>query len=212
MNSNIVTAINTKENTLEFNLTVQGLDANDVSVRLIVETEKIEFGFPCNKKDDSDVWTVTLPVLNMLEKTAYPFKLTVIADGYYFEPHKGTLNVVGSQEIYSSAPKNVSVKPKENSDTDNDKKDDDKKDDDKKEKSDKVKESIKYTKQREKPIEQIAKELMESTLFKKSSNTHTMESTTKKVKEDDKVDNVLKNLGINVSNKKPNKFKFNLKD
>lgn len=205
MNSNIITAINTKENTLEFNLTIQGLDSNDVSVRLIVETENIEFGFCCSKKEgSSDVWEVTLPKLPMLEKTAYPFKITVVADGYYFEPHKGTLNLVGSQEIYSTTPKNVSLKPKKDSDDDSEKEEKE----EKTEKKEVKEETYRYTKQREKPISQIAEELMKQASFnKKVPLTESVNDTNKQ----QKIDKVLQELGISIKPQSTRR-KFKLSD
>lgn len=108
---NIVTITNAKKNTLQFELSIEGLEAKEVSVRFVVETAKgIELGFMC-KNSDGEKWEVNIPKLEMLEKTAYPFHIDVIADGYYFEPMKGTINVVGSQQIYASEPKNTTLAP-----------------------------------------------------------------------------------------------------
>lgn len=108
---NLVTITNTKKNTIQFDLSIEGLEANNVSVRFVVETAKdMELGFLC-KQQDGDKWEVDIPEIEILEKTAYPYHIDVIADGYYFEPLKGTMNVVGSQQIYASSPKTKTDAP-----------------------------------------------------------------------------------------------------
>lgn len=149
---NVITINNTKKNTLEFDVSIQGLDTKDVDVKFVIKTKGMDLAFAA-KHDKGDTWSVTIPELPMVEKTTYKCHVCVVADGYYFEPMKGTVNIVGSHEIYTTTPKNVTLEP-------DDKKKEEKKDTSKDKKP--VKESSPYTKSREKPIEQIARELMDA--------------------------------------------------
>jgi hypothetical protein len=159
---NVVTINHTKENILEFDLTMEGVENKDITVMLMVDAKDMSLGFKATKKE-KDKWAVKLPKLPMLEKTAYKFHIMVHADGYHFEPFKGTLNVVGSAEIYSSEPKNVTIKPADDNPA-KDKKAEAKAPTEKKEqkKEQKVAEDVRG-RSREKSIEQIARELTEKT-------------------------------------------------
>jgi len=150
MADEIVSINNNKENVLEFDLSVEGIDTKDIDAKLVIHANEMELGFQCIKKEGNK-WTVTLPALPILERTAYPYHFDIVADGYHFEPMKGTINVVGSHDLYVTAPKNPTVTSPEK----------------KPEVKAIKKESapipkVEPTKQREKPIEQIARELMES--------------------------------------------------
>ena len=108
---NIVTINNTKENTFELNVSVQGLTSPDIRVWFTISANGMDISFPCEREGHGDKWICTVPPLPFIQQTAYPCSLQVVGDGYYFEPFNGTLNVVGDAEIYSSTPKNVTVKP-----------------------------------------------------------------------------------------------------
>ena len=108
---NVVSINHTKENVLEFDISIQGIADKDISVCFVIKTNDMNLSFDASKKGKGDKWSVKLPKLPMLQKTAYKCVITVVADGYYFEPLNGTLNVVGSAEIYSSSPKNVTLEP-----------------------------------------------------------------------------------------------------
>lgn len=154
---------NTKENTLEFDLSLQGISPADMEVRFVVEAVGMELAFKCIKQENGK-WKVDLPILPILEKTMYQFHFSVIADGYYFEPLRGNINVVGSAELYVSQPKNVKLLPTEPVEEITDDKKDKaaEREEKKEEKKDKKEESfVPHTKSREKSIEQLAKELME---------------------------------------------------
>jgi len=107
---NLVTISNTKENVLEFDVEIEGIDSNGMSVRFIIEASGVELGFD-SKKQTEKKWTVNIPALSILEKTSYPFHIDVIVDGYYFEPLHGSVNVVGTHEVYASKPENVTLAP-----------------------------------------------------------------------------------------------------
>ncbi len=152
---NVVSINHTKASTLEFDLTTEGVETKDIVVKFMIEAKGMEIGFQAKKKkgkDAGDSWSVKLPALPMLEKTAYTYCIEVHSDGYFFEPLKGTLNVVGSAEIYSTAPKNPTLKSADSKD--------EKKPAAKKKATEAV--QTKPVRAREKGIEQIAQELMEN--------------------------------------------------
>jgi len=178
---NVVSINHTKENVIEFDLTMEGVESKDVDVRFMVESKGMELCFKAAKKE-KNTWFVKLPKLPMLERTAYKFTIEVHADGYFFKVFNGTLNVVGSAEIYSSEPKNVTLKPTKSEDKQTDKEDDKtskSKDKDKKEEK-KVQES---SRPREKSIEQIAREMMERNKSEGTSNEKPVTKPAEKIVE-----------------------------
>ena len=106
---NVVTITNTKENILDFQIDINGVNPDDMKVRFVVETNLAEFGFVAVKEDKK--WVVTIPPLPILEKTAHNFRIDVIVDGYYFEAMRGMLNVTGSVDLYTTTPKNITAVP-----------------------------------------------------------------------------------------------------
>lgn len=103
---NVITISNVKPNTLEFDASIQGLSTDDMSVRFIIEAEGMEFAFPSTKKS-GDKWEVTIPAIDVLKRSAYNFRIDLVAEGYHFEPLRGVVNVVGSAAPYVSKPKSV---------------------------------------------------------------------------------------------------------
>lgn len=106
---NLVTITNTRENVLEFDVDIQGLNTDDIKVRFVIHADKVCFTFPCNKEEKK--WVAIIPQLSYLERTSFPFCIEIIADGYFFEALRGTVNVVGNTEIYATAPKNTAIPP-----------------------------------------------------------------------------------------------------
>lgn len=99
-----------KPNEIEFDVTVEGLEASeDMMVNFVIETEEFGMEFKCEKREDGK-WVAKLPSLPVLEKETYPFRIEVITDGYYFSVAQGTLNVVGSADVYVSKP-DIKFKP-----------------------------------------------------------------------------------------------------
>lgn len=153
MANEIISINNNKEQILEFTLSIEGLDTKDMNTRLVIHANNMELGFQAINKEGNN-WIVKLPPLPILERTAYPYHLDIIADGYHFEPMKGTINVVGSHEVYVTAPKNPKVSAPASTEVKPEIK--------KESKATPVVHKAEPTKQREKPIEQIARELMET--------------------------------------------------
>ena len=105
----LITITNTKQNIIEFEADVNGVDRENIKARFCIETSDMDLVFPCKRLDHK--WEVTIPPCSILERTAYNFYIDIIADGYYFEPMRGTVNVVGSPEIYTTDPQNKTVGP-----------------------------------------------------------------------------------------------------
>ena len=108
---NFVTINKTKENIITFDISVQGLKTDDIRVWFSIKAGPIEVNIPCVKQS-GDQWEVTIPPLQFIEMTAYPCCVQMVADGYYFEPMTGTVDVVGSHQVYTSNVSNTSFAPK----------------------------------------------------------------------------------------------------
>lgn len=106
----MVTISNVKSNVLEFDADIQGVDTSDMAVKFIINANGMNIGFDARHLSGSK-WEVNIPPLPMLERTAYPFKMDVMSDGYYFEPLQGTVNIVGSHDVYVSTPSNQKIEP-----------------------------------------------------------------------------------------------------
>lgn len=192
---NVVSINHTKENVIEFEMTTDGVETKGMSVRFIIEAKGMELGFMCKKKK-GDEWSVKLPDLPMLERTAYKFHVDVIADGYYFEPMKGTLNVTGTAELYTTTPKNKTLEPEGKKKAPAKKK--------------AVKERVKTEpiRSNERSIESIAQSLMEQTKF--DNPEQLTEKTEEKPSDnkDDKVIAILEEVGIKPKKKTTRKISF----
>jgi len=201
---NIININNTKENALEFEMTIEGASKGDVECSFVIEAKGMELRFDAvleNEKENK--WIVKLPKLDILERTAYKCYTEVIAEGQYFTPMKGSVNVVGSAEIYTSSPKNLTIES-------------DLKKEAKKPLSEKVKLDLPRStprRQSEKSIEQIAKELMENEnldLGNINKKVEKRKAAKGKIDEskNDKVKAILEEAGIKPKKKKREKISF----
>lgn len=151
---NLVSINHTKENILKFNLSIEGINPSDIVAKFVIHGQGMELGFTA-ERTTGDEWTVEIPALPVLERTAYPFHFDVVADGYHFEPLRGTVNVVGGNDVYISAPKNPKLSPEAGPK-------EEKKPEPKKE-SIAVPSPVDLPKKgKERPIAQVAQELMEA--------------------------------------------------
>lgn len=100
----------TKENNFEFEVEIEGVDAKDMKIRLMIVVSDMTLCFDAKHVEGSK-WSVKIPALSILDKTTYPFFIDAIVDGYHFEPMKGSITVTGSAEIYVTEPKNVTMAP-----------------------------------------------------------------------------------------------------
>jgi hypothetical protein len=111
---NSVTISKVKENILEFDVDIQGVDTMDMSVRFIIETDTMKLGFDSVKETDK-TWSVKIPALSILKPASYPFYIDITVDGYHFMPLVGDINVVEEESVNVSKPKNVTLSPAQKS-------------------------------------------------------------------------------------------------
>lgn len=106
-----ISIVNTRDNELEFDINIRGGDNKIPDVRLVIEDRGISYIFVCNNEKD-DKWVVKIPKMPQLTKKAYPFRLEVIIDGYYFEPYRKSLTILGEPKVKTSdVEKNVPEEP-----------------------------------------------------------------------------------------------------
>lgn len=98
---NILNITQTKDSDLEFDVSVEGIKTDDMVVCLLIHAEKFCVSFKCESAE-AGKWKVTIPPLPFLDKTLYQYSITVVADGYFFEPMKGQINLVGTPGLYVS--------------------------------------------------------------------------------------------------------------
>jgi hypothetical protein len=212
---NTITINNQKENTIEFDLSIKGLPSKEIEACLVIEAKKMCISFEA-KHDKGDKWIVDIPELPMIERTAYNYYIAVIADGYYFKPISGTVNVVGSHEVYASAPKNTSLKTTNQEAEKKEKEKEEKKKEERAEEKKKIKENITPPPQkgRERSIEDIARDLLSQA--SPSPTNSIVDKTVDKLNEwdvdvktlnDRKIHEILESVGIKVHKRK----KFSLK-
>lgn len=98
----------TKESTIEFSVDVAGVDTEDMRVCFVIETKDMDLSFTC-KNDKEKMWKCVIAPLRFLEKTTYPYRIDVCADGYYLKGTTGTISIASSVEIYTTEPKNTTI-------------------------------------------------------------------------------------------------------
>ena len=201
---NIININNTKENALEFEMTIEGLNTSDVECNFVIEAKGMELRFDAVLEDaKNNKWLVKLPRLDILERTTYNCYTEVIAEGQYFTPMKGNVNVVGTAEIYTSSPKNLTIESDQKKNAQNRKLDEQRE----------TKRKNQVWRQKEKSIEQIAKELMEQKDFGTENVDKLLEEKREKSSKgansnEDKVRAILKEAGIEPKKKKKEKVSF----
>lgn len=192
---------NTKENELKFDVNVEKVNTSDLEVRFVIKTSLVNFSFKGIQESDNGKWVITIPPLPVLERSAFPFCIEVITDGYFFETLIGTVNVIGSHQVYTSNVVNTTLSPPEivspnPTPTDN---------------TNKVVLTINDKKLQEKSAEDIAEEILkndkslkdkEKTASKGKANKKVTESKAKptqktEIVKDDKVKKILKSIGTN---------------
>lgn len=82
-----------KEDIFDFTLDIQGLDSLDgLRVQLIIQCNDVGYSFNCVREGSENKFTVKVPPLTHIERTAYPYRIEVVAEGYHFIPMTGTAN------------------------------------------------------------------------------------------------------------------------
>lgn len=108
MNDNyLITLSKFKANTFEFELETDGISLQEANVSFIIESSAMNLMFEANNLDGKK-WEVVVPPLPILQKTMYPFRITLATEGFFFEPMVGAVNVVGEGSVrVSTAPTNT---------------------------------------------------------------------------------------------------------
>ena len=88
-----VSITNSRENELQFDITVEGTSVKDMRARFVIKTDGVEYVFPCKQSDKARRLTVIIPKMAHLKTGEYDFYIEVITNGYYFDPYKGKLEV-----------------------------------------------------------------------------------------------------------------------
>lgn len=191
----VVNINNTKDNVLEFELVIEGATASEADCNFVIIAKGMELRFPALLEDKSEnKWSVKIPEMPFLERTAYNCYTEVVAEGQYFKPLEGNVNVVGPAQIYTSTPKNKTLE----SDI---------------KKGNAIKEAAKVAEKsksdswrgKEKPIAQIAKELMEKEKYGKDKIEEKVQKSKAKPVDADKnakIKAILEETGLKPKKKK----------
>lgn len=106
---NNINIIKTKENNIEFDMKIDGIDKSNEEVFFVIETKCLNISIPC-QKDSDDKWVVKIPILDFLDAAIYSFHIQVVIDGFYFKPFSGTLNILNNVELYVKKVENKTTK------------------------------------------------------------------------------------------------------
>jgi len=96
----VISIVRTRDNEQEFDLEISG-SGKKATVRFVIEDKNINYSFECNNPE-GDKWVAKIPPMPQLTKKAYPFRIEVIIDGYYFEPYRKTINIIAEPAVKSS--------------------------------------------------------------------------------------------------------------
>lgn len=199
---NIININNTKENALEFEMIIEGMSTAEVECNFVIVAKGMELRFDAilESKEDNK-WLVKLPKLDLLERTSYNCYTEVIAEGQYFKPMTGSVNVVGTSEIYTSSPKNLTIE------SDQQKQKEFKTLEEKRD----VKRTSQAYRQNEKSIAQIAEELMGNQKYDAKGVERLVEEKQEARPETDresKIRAILEEAGIKPKAKKKERISF----
>lgn len=202
---NLININNTKTNTLEFEMTIEGANTSNVECNFVIVAKNMDFRFKATISDKkANLWNVKIPEMPFLERTTYNCYTEVVTDGQYFKPMSGNVNVVGSTQIYTSPPQNKTVE------SDIEKIKVAKKEDEKRE----TKRKNESWRQREKSVEQLANELLSKQKYeskvinekveenRKTSTTSSSDAKTAKIRA------ILEETGYKPKDKKTNRVSF----
>lgn len=105
---------NIKENILEFDAEVKGIKDPKLSVNFVIKTDIVDLSFKAKHERDN-TWSAVIPPMKMLKLgDTHPYMITVVVEGYHFEPMTGTVEIVGEVKATVSKPtKKSTAKPEE---------------------------------------------------------------------------------------------------
>ena len=93
---------NSRENELQFDVSVEGTDVSEMRVRFVIEADGTNYMFPCKQSDTPEKWIVKIPKMSHLEVGTYDFHVEIITNGYYFDPYKGSIDVTPEPTVSQS--------------------------------------------------------------------------------------------------------------
>jgi len=111
-----VSITNSRENELQFDISVEGTDVSEMRARFVIETDDVNYSFDCKQGDEAAKWVVKIPALPQLKSGTYDFYVEIITNGYYFDPYKGKVDVtpeptVSQSDVETKKPSVPVVKP-----------------------------------------------------------------------------------------------------
>lgn len=84
---------------IDFDLSIQGIPTHEAGVRFVVESDAgYDIAITCSRQQNNQ-WRASIPALQLRESTR-PFRIEVIAGGYYFCPTTGSLQVKASPQVH----------------------------------------------------------------------------------------------------------------
>lgn len=90
----------TKASTLEFDVTISGLENITPNVRFVIEkaNDTIDWMTTCSKLEGSQ-WQASFPAFKNFKLTSCKFRVEVIVDEYYFCPANGIIEFVNAPDV-----------------------------------------------------------------------------------------------------------------
>ena len=102
-----ITINRTTENTIEFDMKIDGASINDADVRFVIELESFSITVPCNNTNQNE-FAVEVPVLSFIEPGTYDCHIEVVINGQIFKPLRTEVDVVNNVNVTASLP-NTSI-------------------------------------------------------------------------------------------------------
>lgn len=112
-----INILESESHNIEFDMKISGgVLTHDTRTNLIIKLEGYSISIPAMKSTDSDKWILNIPSNLPLSIGEYPYSISVVYDGHYFEPTSGMLVVgepPGNVNIDISEPKISNIMPKD---------------------------------------------------------------------------------------------------
>lgn len=111
--NNKITINKTGDNEFDFNLDVEGADAANLKVRLVLAIgEGMYLTFKCNKDEDG-AWHVKVPPISKFDINPTDYMIEAILDGHYFNILQGRVVCVEESRVKVSSNTNIKNKSSE---------------------------------------------------------------------------------------------------
>ena len=103
-----ITINRTTENTIEFDMKIDGASISDADVRFVIELESFSITVPCNNTQQNE-FSVEVPVLSFIEPGTYDCHIEVVINGQIFKPLRTEVDVVNNVDVTASLSKPSTV-------------------------------------------------------------------------------------------------------